>query len=123
MLLSRLRLLPVLAVFLLGACGERVELEVLARLDGAPAAQAKVALGGKELGVTDAQGRFMKEIRSKAGAELEVMVTKEAPGYRIEPWKTSFLVKLAKEKPGEITVAHAGTGSSNHLAALLPALE
>lgn len=25
------------------------------------------------------------------------------------------LVKLAKEKPGEITLAHAGTGSSNHL--------
>jgi tripartite-type tricarboxylate transporter receptor subunit TctC len=29
------------------------------------------------------------------------------------------LVKLAKEKPGEITVAHAGTGSSNHLVAEL----
>jgi tripartite-type tricarboxylate transporter receptor subunit TctC len=29
------------------------------------------------------------------------------------------LVTLAKEKPGEITVAHAGTGSSNHLVAEL----
>jgi len=29
------------------------------------------------------------------------------------------LVKVAKEKPGEITVAHAGTGSSNHLVAEL----
>lgn len=29
------------------------------------------------------------------------------------------LVKLAKDKPGEITVAHAGTGSSNHLVAEL----
>ena len=38
-----------------------------------------------------------KQISRKAGTELELTVTKEAPGYRIEPWKTAFLVKLPKD--------------------------
>jgi tetratricopeptide (TPR) repeat protein len=98
MVASQLRLLPLLATAaLLGACGERVDIEVKARLDGQPAAQAKVVVDREELGVTDAQGALKKEIRKKAGAELEVTVSKEQPGYRIEPWKTSFLVKLPKD--------------------------
>jgi tetratricopeptide (TPR) repeat protein len=98
MVASQLRVLPLLAAAaLLGACGERLDIEVKARLDGQPAAQAKVLVDREELGVTDAQGVLKKEIRKKAGAELEVTVSKEQPGYRIEPWKTSFLVKLPKE--------------------------
>jgi hypothetical protein len=98
MVANKLRLFAVVAAALvLAACGERLEIEVKARLDGEPAAQAKVMLDGEELGVTDAQGVLAKEIRKKAGAELELSVTKEAPGYRIEPWKASFLVKLAKD--------------------------
>ena len=98
MVASQLRLLTFLAAALvLAACGERVELEVKARLDGEPAAQAKVVLDGEELGVTDAQGILVKELRKKAGTELEVSVTKEAPGHRIEPWKGSVLVKLGKD--------------------------
>jgi tetratricopeptide (TPR) repeat protein len=81
----------------LAACGERVELEVKARLDGEPAAQAKVVLDGEELGVTDAQGILRRELRKKAGSELEVTVTKEAPGYRIDPWRGTLLVKLGKD--------------------------
>src|SRR3712207_6025223 len=97
-MVSCIRLFPALvAALLLAACGERVELEVKARVDGEPAAQAKVLLDGKELGLTDAQGTLVKELRKKAGTEPEVTVLKEAPGYRIEPWKASFLVKLPKE--------------------------
>ena len=98
MLASQLRFPALLAaVVLTAACGERVDIEVKARLDGQPAAQAKVMLDREELGVTDAQGALAKQISRKAGTELEVTVTKEAPGYRIEPWKATFLVKLPKD--------------------------
>ena len=33
----------------------------------------------------------------KSGAEVEVAVYKEAAGYRIEPWKDSFVTKLPKQ--------------------------
>lgn len=85
-----------LATALLGACGQRFDVEVRARLDGQPAARAKVSIDREELGVTDAQGVFAQQLRKKAGSEVEVTVSKEAPGYRIEPWKTTFLVKLPK---------------------------
>jgi tetratricopeptide (TPR) repeat protein len=98
MLVSKLRVVPVLlAAFLVGACGERLDIEVKVRLDGQPAAQAKVVVDREELGVTDAQGVLAKGIRRKAGTELDVTVSKEAPGYRIEPWKKTFLVKLPKD--------------------------
>src|SRR6266536_3266152 len=82
---THMRFLSVLlAAVLLGACGERLDIEVKARLDGQPAAQAKVAVDSEELGVTDAQGVFAKQIRKKAGAEIDVTVSKEMPGYRVE---------------------------------------
>src|SRR5712664_1497922 len=95
---TNLRFLSVLlAAALLSACGERLDIEVKARIDGQPAAQAKVVVDREELGVTDAQGVLAKQIRKKAGAEIDVAVTKEMPGYRIDPWKSTFLVKLPKE--------------------------
>jgi hypothetical protein len=95
---TRLRLLFIpLAAILLGACGQRVDIEIRARIDGQPAAQAKVVVDREELGVTDAQGVFAKQIRKKAGAEVDVTVSKEMPGYRIDPWKTAFVVKLPKD--------------------------
>ncbi|TMH44791.1 MAG: PEGA domain-containing protein [Betaproteobacteria bacterium] len=91
------RFLPILfATALLGACGERLDIEVKASIDGQPASQAKVIVDREELGVTDARGLFTQRLRKKAGTEVEVTVSKEAPGYRIEPWKTAFLVKLPK---------------------------
>src|SRR6267154_2704374 len=94
---TQLRFLPILlATALLGACGERIEIEVKASIDGQPAPQAKVIVDREELGVTDARGLFTQRLRKKAGTEVEVTVSKEAPGYRIDPWKTSFLVKLPK---------------------------
>src|SRR5436190_1714817 len=95
---TNLRFLSVpLAAVLLGACGERLDLEVKARIDGQPAAQAKIVVDREELGVTDAQGMLAKQIRKKAGAEIDVTVSKEMPGYRIEPWKSTVLVKLPKD--------------------------
>src|SRR5260370_16427686 len=91
------RFLPILLITaLLGAGGEGLAIGVKARIDGQPAAQAKVTVDREELGVTDAQGAFAKRLRKKAGTEVEVTVSKEAPGYRIDPWKTAFLVKLPK---------------------------
>ena len=94
---THLRFLPILlASALLAACGERIEIEVKASIDGQPASQAKVIVDREELGVTDSRGLFTQRLRKKAGTEVEVTVSKEAPGYRIEPWKTAFLVKLPK---------------------------
>ena len=94
---THLRFLPILlATALLGACGERIEIEVKASIDGQPAPQAKVIVDREELGATDARGLFTQRLRKKAGTEVEVTVSKEAPGYRIEPWKSAFLVKLPK---------------------------
>src|SRR5437762_148409 len=95
---TNLRFLSVpLAAVLLGACGERLDLEVKARIDGQPAAQATVVVDREQLGVTDAQGVFAKQLRKKAGAEIDVTVSKDMPGYRIEPWKSTVLVKLPKD--------------------------
>lgn len=81
---------------LLFGCGEKLELEVKARMDGAPAADAKVAVDGENVGATDVNGIFTKVIRKKPGAEVEVVVSKEMPGHRIQPWKGGFLMKLPK---------------------------
>lgn len=94
----RLRVLSLpLIVLLLGSCGQRLDIEITARIDGKPAAQATVVVDREELGVTDSQGVFARQLTKKAGSEIDVAVTKEMPGYRIEPWKTSFLVKLPKD--------------------------
>src|SRR5207249_10752298 len=67
---TNLRFLSVpLAAVLLSACGERLDLEVKARIDGQPAAQAKI----------------------------DVTMSKDMHGYRIEPWKSTVLVKLPKD--------------------------
>ncbi len=89
--------LLVLASFLFVACaGEKLELKVKASMSGQPAAQAKVTVDNQELGVTDASGNFSAIIQKKPGAEVTIVVSKEAPGYRISPWKGTFLVKLPK---------------------------
>src|SRR4030088_3178360 len=98
MMATNLRFLSVLlAAALLSACGERLDIEVKARIDGRPAAQARLVVDREELGVTDAQGVFAKQIRKKAGAEIDGTVSKEMPGFRIEPWKSTVLVKLPKD--------------------------
>ncbi len=86
------------ASFLFSACaGEKMTLEVKAKMDGQSAAQARVTVDGVEEGVTGADGSFAKPLTKKPGAEVEVVVSKEMPGYRIKPWKTTFLMKLPKK--------------------------
>ena len=90
-------LLVLCASLTLIACGQKLDLEVKARIDGQAAPQAKVVVDGEEQGTTDGEGRFAKTLTKKVGAEVEVRVSKEAPGYRIQPWKTAFVVKLPKD--------------------------
>lgn len=83
--------------FLLFSCtGEKLEFKVKARMDGQPAAQAKVTVDNEEQGFTGADGTFSKTLRKKPGVDVEVTVSKEMPGYRIQPWKTTFVMKLPK---------------------------
>ncbi len=82
---------------LLFACaGEKLELKVKAGMNGQPAAHAKVIVDNEEQGVTDENGVFSRVIRRKPGADVEVVVSKEIPGYHIKPWKGSFVMKLSK---------------------------
>jgi len=91
-------ILVMAASFLFSGCaGEKMTLEVKAKMDGQPAAQARVTVDGVEEGVTGADGSFAKPLTKKPGAEVEVIVSKEMPGYRIKPWKNAFLMKLPKK--------------------------
>ena len=85
------------STLLFGCAGEKLELQVNARMDAKPAAQAKIVVDGKEEGLSDANGGFSKIIKKKPGAEVEVVVSKDMPGYRVKPWKGTFLMKLPKE--------------------------
>jgi hypothetical protein len=83
--------------FLLFACsGEKLEFKVKASMDGQPAAQAKVIVDNEEQGFTGADGIFSKTLKKKPGVDVEVIVSKEMPGYRIKPWKGTFVMKLPK---------------------------
>src|SRR5881409_2387372 len=86
------------AALLLAACSsQQVQLEIKARMDGQPAPGASVLVDGKPFGVTDSAGVVGKPITRNAGAEVEVLVSRELAGHRIAPWKTTFLVKLGKD--------------------------
>jgi hypothetical protein len=85
--------------FLLFACagGEKMDLEVKVALDGKPVSGAKVNVDGIETGATGADGVLVKQLIKNPGAEVEVTVVKELPGYRIKPWKNTFVMKLPKQ--------------------------
>jgi hypothetical protein len=86
------------ATLLLFACaGEKMDLELRATLDGRPAAGATVTVDGVDAGETGADGVFAKTLRKKPGAEVEITVAKDMPGYKIKPWKNIFLMKLPKK--------------------------
>src|SRR4030042_1636004 len=94
--------------FLLFACsGEKLEFKVKASMDGQPAAQAKVTVDNEEQGFTGADGIFSKTLRKKPGVDVEVLVSKEMPGYQIKPWKGTFVMKLPKSG-AEFTVTKSG---------------
>lgn len=102
--------MKILALFSLSllmiACGVEkqadLELQLRVTMDGKPAPHAKVLLDGVESGITDKDGNFSQRVKRQPGAEVHVAVRKDTPGYRVEPWKQSFLVKLPKGNSVEI---------------------
>src|SRR5919201_1978129 len=93
----RLGVIATVALLVAACSGQQVQLEVKARMDGQPAPGATVLVDGQPLGVTDGAGVLVKPITRNAGAEVEVLVSRELPGHRITPWKTTFLLKLGKD--------------------------
>ncbi len=87
--------LTALTVLLISCSGlEKMDLEVKAVLDGKPAPGAKVTVDGIDAGTTGADGMLVKTLEKKPGAEIAVVVTKDMPGYRIKPFKSTLLMKL-----------------------------
>ncbi len=80
--------------------GVKIEVEVQATVNGKPAAGASVAAGGAAVGTTDEKGYLLGTAVKKPGEEVELVVTQEAPGLSVTPWKETFVVKLPKgDKP------------------------
>ena len=96
--------IAIAAVFLLLACeGSKtvdLELELTVTLDGKPVPAANVLVDGTQAGTTDDSGRFLQKLTKLPGTEVQVAVEKEAGGYRVDPWKDSFVTKLTQ--PGTI---------------------
>jgi tetratricopeptide (TPR) repeat protein len=101
--------------FFLFGCGEKLELKVKATMDGQAAGKAKVVVDGEEQGFTDADGKFTKIMRKKPGADVEVAVSADIPGYRITPWKGTFLMKLPKEGKLETYAIDADMKASRYV--------
>ncbi len=76
--------------------GVKIEVEVQAAVNGKPAAGARVDAGGVALGTTDEKGHLLGTAVKKPGEEVELVVTQEAPGVSVTPWKEKFVVKLPK---------------------------
>ena len=93
---AKIILMMFVASLLFACMGEKLELQVKARMHGQPAPEAKVSVDNEVQGLTNAEGIFSKVIKKKPGVEVEVIVSKEMPGYRIKPWKTTFVMKLPK---------------------------
>jgi tetratricopeptide (TPR) repeat protein len=79
---------------LLGCSGRKeLQLEVKATLDGGPAAEAQVVVDGAEVGSTGDDGTYSGALRKKPGSEVRVSVIMNAPGYKVEPWEDSFVMR------------------------------
>jgi len=96
--------------------GKKAELEVKvkATLDGEPASQAMVLLDGAEAGLTDDKGNLTQKIWRRPGEEVSVEIRMEAPGYQVEPWKDSFVVRLPKDGSAETYAIEASLKASKY---------
>ena len=96
--------------------GQKAELEVKvqATLDGEPAPQAKVLVDGAEVGLTDDKGNLTQKIWRQPGEEVSVEIRMETPGYQVEPWKDSFVVKLPKDGSAESYAIDASLKASKY---------
>jgi hypothetical protein len=99
--------------------GEKIEIEVQARLEGAPVGGAIVSAGGAQIGKTDEKGYFLGTLQKRAGEEVGVEVAKEAPGLSVTPWKGSFVVKLPKDGKVERYSFRADLKGSMHVTVLV----
>ena len=90
-------LIVIVSTLLFACSGEKLELQVKVRMDGQPTSQARIVVDGNEIGLTDTNGVFSKIIRKKPGAEVEVVISKDMPGYHITPWKNTFVMRLPKD--------------------------
>ncbi len=99
------RLIQIAIVFIstlvLFACNtqQQVELELSlsVKSDGNPAPGVEIAIDGTAAGQTDGDGKFITRLKRIPGQEVSLSVKKEARGYDIEPWRGSFVVKLAAD--------------------------
>jgi tetratricopeptide (TPR) repeat protein len=109
-------ILVMFAAFSLFSCGgENLELKVKARLDGQPAAHAKVTVDNEEQGLTGTDGIFSKILKKKPGVEVEIVVSKEMPGYRIQPWKSKFVMKLPKSGTVDVYAFDADLAATRYV--------
>jgi hypothetical protein len=108
--------LVMFAVFSLFSCsGENLELKVKARLDGQSLTEAKVTVDNEEQGLTGTDGVFSKILKKKPGVEVEIIVSKEMPGYRITPWKRTFVMKLPKSGTMDVYVFDADLAATRYV--------
>ncbi len=76
--------------------GVKFEVEVAATVNGKPAAGARVTAGGVPVGTTDEKGYLLGTAVGKPGEEVELVVSQEAHGLSVTPFKETFVVKIAK---------------------------
>jgi tetratricopeptide (TPR) repeat protein len=90
-----------LSTMVLLACNaeKQVELELSlsVKIDGKVASDANIAIDGKAAGQTGPQGKFIQRLKRRPGQEVSVSVKKEASGYDIEPWQSTFVTKLSAD--------------------------
>src|SRR5512140_319405 len=87
--------LVLLASSLLFACTTgKVDVKVTARIDGQPAAEARVTADNEDLGLTGPDGTLARTLERKYDSEVAITVTaRDQPGFRIKPWKGTFPMK------------------------------
>ncbi|MDH3975034.1 MAG: PEGA domain-containing protein [Deltaproteobacteria bacterium] len=75
------------------------QLDLTVRLEGKALDGAKVTVNGIEEGTTDKKGKFSKVLKEAPGKEVTFSVSKEKPGYKINSWTQSFVMKEPGETP------------------------
>jgi len=103
------------ACSLFSCSGKNLELKVKARLDGEPITQARVTVDNEEQGFTGPDGIFSKIIKRKPGVEVEIVVSKEMTGYRIQPWKGKFVMKLPKSDTVDVYAFDADLAATRYV--------
>ncbi len=88
-------ILILLASSLLFACTSgKVDVKITARIEGRPAADARVTADREDLGLTGPDGTLTRTLERNYDTDVTIsVVPKEQPGFRIKPWKGAFPMK------------------------------